>query len=102
MLQTTHLNVMETECQPTVCKSAHQSTAICLAFSSFPASVLTLLKIKRSLTHLSLNEMIPLILCTPGRHAILQVFSAVLNSCQPLEQEDYLCVWQRYSLNLIL
>lgn len=60
-------NVMETECQPTVCKSAHQCTAICLAFSSFPASVFTLLEIKRSLTHQPLDKMIPLIPQTPVR-----------------------------------
>lgn len=88
MSQTTCLNVMETECQPTVCKSARQSTVICLAFSSFPASVLTLLKIKRSLTHRALDEMIPLIPQTPGRHAILQVFFSASNSCQSPKRED--------------
>lgn len=61
MLRTTCPNVMETECQPAVCKSAHQRTVICLAFSSFPASLLTLLKIRRSLTHRALDEVIPLI-----------------------------------------
>ena len=46
---------------------------ICVAFSYFTASVLNLLKIKRSLTHLTLDKMILLILITPGRLAILQV-----------------------------
>lgn len=81
---------METKSQPTVCKSAHRSAVICLAFSSFPASVLTLPKIKRSLTCRALDKMILLIPRTPVRHVILQVFFTAWNSCQSPKQEDYL------------
>ncbi len=82
MLHTTCPNAVETECHPAICKSAHQRTVIRLAFSSFPASLLTLLKIKRSLNHRALDKTIPLIQQTPDRHVILQVFLTASNFCQ--------------------
>lgn len=73
MSQTACLSVVETPCQPMVCKSAHQRTVICVTCSSF----VTVVMIKRSLTHLTLDKVILIILCTPGQHANPQFSAAV-------------------------
>lgn len=79
MLRTTCLNVMETECQPTVCKSAHQSTVICLAVSSFPASGFYFAKDYKIPDPPNPGKAIQLIPCTPGWGVILHVSNESLS-----------------------
>lgn len=78
MLQVVCVNEVETWCDPAVCKSAHQRTGICVTFSSFTASVHTSMMIKRSLTAMTLNKMILVILCAPGQQDNLEVSDAVI------------------------